>query len=183
MKLFTILFISLLATTAKAQDSTFVWTENRTIQWDDFLGQANDSSSYDAEVFAEVCYKYEFSKKRSPKFEVFALFNRSTSWCKPGRQTESLLKHEQLHFDIAELYALKLKQQFESFSYSENFAQEILQMFNALKAEYHIMQARCDEETNHSLNKEKQAGWEAYVNNELQKASGYATLSQAETKK
>ena len=169
--------------TLKAQDSIYIWAENRTIRWDDFLGQVNDSSIYDAEAFAEVRYKYEFQENGSPKFEVFATFNRRTSWSKRHRQSESLLRHEQLHFDIAQLYALKLKEEFERYQYTDDFTREIQQIFNGMKAEYHFMQIQCDEATNHSLNKEKQAEWENFVSRELQKFNSYAAVSQVQTKK
>lgn len=162
---------------AVAEDSIYVWTKNRSIEWTDFLGRVNDSSDYDAETFAEVCYKYNFSKGCLPKFEVFATFNKYTSWSKFQRQTKSLLKHEQLHFDIAQLYAIKLEKRFLHYKYTANFASEVREIFNAVKAEYHFMQMQCDEATNHSLNKEKQADWEAYVNNELQRADGFAILT------
>jgi hypothetical protein len=153
----------------KASDSLFIWTESRPLQWNDFSRHLNDNSQFDAEVFAEVRYKYTFSAITDFKFEVVAVFNKNTSWSRISRQTEDLLKHEQLHFDIAELYARKLKAEFEKYNYTENFEQEVQEIFNTLKNEYRLMQLKCDEDTNHSLNKEKQLEWEAFIFNELLK--------------
>ena len=181
--LLVLIGIVICSLTLQAQDSLYVWTEKRTIQWNDFLGRVNDSSNYDAEAFAEVRYKYEFQNIANPRFEVFATFNKNTSWSKPYRQSESLLRHEQLHFDIAQIYAIKLKEEFQHFKYTENFANEIQQIFNAVKAEYHFTQIQCDEATNHSLNKEKQAEWEAYVNQELQKSIRYTASNDVQPQK
>ena len=98
-------------------------------------------------------------------FEVSANFNKNTSWCRKEYQSETLLKHEQLHFDIAELFARKLKLAFSNYSYSRNYQNEILEIFEEKKLEYHAMQRRYDEETEHSLNMFKQKEWKTgYMN-------------------
>jgi hypothetical protein len=150
-----------------AQESSLLWNEQKPLSWADFSGQVKDSSAFDAEVFAEVRYKYTFYSLRDFQFEVFAIFNRNTSWSRTERRSEELLKHEQLHFDIAALHAQKLKDRFNSYNYTENFEQEIQQIFSELKEEYQAAQLKCDEETNHSVDKAKQLQWEQYVRNEL----------------
>src|SRR4051812_25317948 len=146
------------------QDNTVLWSENQSLQWKDFAGMVKDTSRFDAESFAEVRYRYNWTRHNQLNFEVYAHFNKNDSWYRPGTQTDGLLKHEQLHFDIAELYARKLKQAFETYSYSDNFQTEIVAIFNDLKNGYHQMQHIYDEETNHSLNSEKQAQWSNAIN-------------------
>src|SRR5207253_8804832 len=102
-----LIFISL---TTQAQENILVWNETTSIQWQDFSGTANDTSHFDAEVFTEVRYSYKFISLADFSFDVQAIFNKNTSWAKEVRKSESLLKHEQVHFDIAELYAMKLSQ-------------------------------------------------------------------------
>ncbi len=170
MKLFISFIVSFFAyTVVHAQDSLIVWTESRPLQWTDFSGAVKEDSKYDAEVFAEVQYRYIFLDKKHFKFDVFATFNKNTSWSKTAKQSEGLLKHEQMHFDLAELYARKLKEELENYNYTKNFAKEVIAIFEPIKKEYQLMQLKCDEETNHSLNKEKQLEWEAYLQNELLK--------------
>jgi hypothetical protein len=41
--------------------------------------------------------------------DVAAFFSPSGSWVKPEGKTPELLRHEQGHFDMAELYALRLR--------------------------------------------------------------------------
>lgn len=164
---FIITFFACIVT--NAQDSLIVWSGSKPLRWTDFSGPVKPGSEYDAEVFAEVQYRYIFKDKNNFKFDVFATFSRNTSWSRKSKQSEALLKHEQMHFDLAELYARKLQEEFEKYNYTENFAKEIVAIFEPLKKEYHSMQLKCDEETNHSLNREKQEQWEAYIQAELLK--------------
>ncbi len=149
------------------QENLIRWHENEPLQWADFTGRANDTSWFAAECFAEIGYRYKFNNFKDFQFDVFAKFNRNTSWIKKEYQSEALLKHEQLHFDIAELFSMRIKEMFENYNYTEDFETEIQLLFNKKKLEYHLMQHQYDEETNHSLNKKKQKEWEVYIANEL----------------
>lgn len=149
------------------QENAIVWNETQPLQWFDFAGPINDSSRFDAESFAEVKYNYQFNNARDFYFDVFANFNKNISWCKKEYRTQALLKHEQIHFDIAALYAKKLKEAFNNYHYSKDYKKEILQIFNQKRTEYHFMQQQYDEETNHSLNKVRQKDWEKFITEEL----------------
>jgi hypothetical protein len=149
------------------QENFLSWNESKRLEWNDFSGQTNDSSKFDAEVFAEVRYRYNFKNPDDFHFDVVANFNKNISWSRKQHQSQDLLKHEQLHFDIAEVYARKMKEMFDNYRYTENFSEEIVLLFNEKKLEYHAMQKQYDEETDHSLNKEKQTEWEVYVREEL----------------
>lgn len=163
----TLVFICFISLLTYGQEGLVAWNESKPLHWNDFSGKAKDTSVFDAEVFAEVRYTYQFNSLKDFHFDVRAHFDKSTSWSKSERQCEHLLKHEQTHFDIAELFARKMKADFETYNYTENFAAEILAIFNQKKLEYHAMQQRYDEETNHSLNKEKQKEWETYIMEQL----------------
>lgn len=168
MKNFLIIaFICAFASPLFSQSNTIIWNERQPLQWIDFAGNVNNNSSFDAESFAEVKYNYTFNSPTNFYFEVYACFNKNTSWYRKEYQSPQLLKHEQLHFDIAELYARKLKAAFDQFKYSKNFASEILQIFDEQKSEYHLMQHKYDDETNHSLNNERQNEWEQFIDEQL----------------
>src|SRR3712207_4091713 len=127
MKTFVFLvFTFLFSLSPFAQQNTLTWNEKQPLSWFDFAGEVNDTSLYDAESFAEVKYSYWYIGPDNISFTVSANFNKSTSWCKKDYRSEALLRHEQTHFDIAELYARKLKQAFENFRYSGDYQNEIL---------------------------------------------------------
>ena len=168
MKAFLIIaFICFVSASANGQERDIVWNENKPLQWFDFTGPVNDQSHFDAESFAEVKFSYKFNSPADFYFEVYANFNKKTSWCKKEYQSEALLKHEQLHFDIAGLYSKRLKEAFENYHYSKDYKNEIERIFNQKKSEYHQMQKQYDEETNHSLNKERQNDWEKFISDQL----------------
>lgn len=148
---------------------TIQWNENQQLTWEDFAGKVNDSSRFDAECFAEIRYNYKFHSPDNFEFDVCANFNKNTSWTRIGLQSNELLKHEQMHFNIAELFAKKLKRDFDTYSYTARYNMQILQVFDQVKIEYQAMQLEYDEETNHSLNKVKQKEWEDFIKNELRK--------------
>jgi hypothetical protein len=150
-----------------AQQNTVIWTEGQPLTWRDFTGPVIDTSHFDAESFAEVIYKYRFNSPKDFYFEVFANFNKNISWCRKEYESDDLLKHEQLHFDIAALYAQKLKVAFESYQYSEDYKNEITEIFNEKKTEYHLVQQLYDDETNHSLKKNNQKDWEKVISGQL----------------
>jgi hypothetical protein len=171
-----IAFICSVNITSFAQNA-ILWNEKQPLQWLHFSGPVNENSRFDAESFAEVKFNYVFNSPTDFYFDVYANFNKDISWCKKEYQTADLLKHEQLHFDIAGLYAKRLKAAFEGFQYSEDFKNEIQQIFDQKKTEYHLMQQQYDEETNHSLKKERQKDWEVSISvqlNELKYKFNYA---------
>lgn len=169
MKLIILTIAFLFCELAYSQYPVIYWNENAPLKWEYFSGKAKDTSTFDAEVFAEVRYTYQFNSANNYAFDVYAQVDPQTSWCKGAKQSAELLKHEQLHFDIAEVFARRIKQAFENYQYTENFSSEILEIFNQKKAEYHAVQRRYDEETNHSTDKEKQRFWEQQIQNELGK--------------
>jgi hypothetical protein len=169
MKIIFSIVASLFCSLAYCQEQVIYWNESVPLKWKYFSGKVKDTSAFDAEVFAEVRYTYEFFSTGDYRFDVYAQVDPQTSWCKGAKQSADLLKHEQLHFDIAELFARRIKQAFENYQYTENFSSEIEQIFNQKKAEYHAVQRQYDEETNHSIDKEKQRSWQQQVQNELSK--------------
>jgi hypothetical protein len=165
--LLIISFVSTITIHSFAQESRIIWNKTQLLQWFDFAGHVNDTSRFDAESFAEVRFTYNFKSPTNFSFDVFANFHKNLSWCKKEYQSEDLLKHEQLHFDIAGLYSRKLKEAFETYQYSNDYKNEIQQIFNQKKIEYHLSQQQYDVETNHSLNKERQKDWEKYIHEQL----------------
>lgn len=154
---------------ASSQENFIRWNLNQRLQWDDFSGKVCDTSKFDAETFAEICYRYTSDNLKDFKFEVYANFNKNISWRRKNMQCDALLKHEQLHFNIAALFAIKLNREFENYHYTSNYNEEILEIFNKNKFAYQAMQLQYDLETNHSLNRQKQQEWENNLDRELEK--------------
>jgi hypothetical protein len=111
------------------------------------------------------------------KAVVKCYFNPHKSWTK---DTESayLLKHEQLHFDITELFVRKLRAQLAKLGNDcEALSDHIEEYYQRNYKEFVAYQDRYDRESEHSLNKEKQADWEQKVARELAELDSYASLA------
>src|SRR5687768_6828529 len=85
---------------------TITWNEFYRLQWHDFQGEPQENSIGDAGTVVQIKAK-PYLVKKQVRYDVYALFNRKKSWARD--YSESLLAHEQLHFDIAELYARKIR--------------------------------------------------------------------------
>ncbi|MEQ9169109.1 MAG: DUF922 domain-containing protein [Fulvivirga sp.] len=175
--MFNIILFVLIANLAPTEyDGMIFWQEGRTIDWADFKGAPNPSSPFDAEANSGVRYTYTFTTQGSAaqvNFEVHSFFNAEQSWIKSQKQTDLLLEHEQLHFDISELHARKLKKAFGEYHFSKSPKKEIEKIFNKINKERAEMQVKYDHESDHSKNKLAQAKWKAFVKAELSTLSRF----------
>lgn len=102
-------------------------------------------------------------------FEVVTYFYPAISWYQPALCDSLILSHEQLHFDISELYARKLKKRLLAQTYIygnvKSNVKSIYQHNNKLLDDF---QNKYDEETNFSRNREKQEAWRLHIEKALQ---------------
>lgn len=170
--LFTSLFVALLNLTGTAQAPLIKWGKNVKIVWSDFKGKPEVNSPFAAMSAVGFNYKYSSSSNRKTytiKFEIYSTFDRNKSWSKRDLQTKSMLKHEQLHFDIAALVSREFKKDAENRSYSKNYKNEVVALFNRYSTSLQKLQQKYDAQTSHGKNKFKQKEWENLVHQELLK--------------
>lgn len=92
--------------TGKEFSAAIRWSDER-LTWEDFQGVPNAASAGDAATAIRI--KAEpFYRKKKLNYSIHADFIPSKSWYR--FKTDALLGHEQLHFDLAELYARKARQ-------------------------------------------------------------------------
>ncbi len=160
------------------------WEENKKLTWIDFQAKPDPGNKYYALTNSGLSYGYSSTTRNGKltlNFTVFSYFDKSESWGKTGKQTPELLAHEQLHFDITELNARRLKKIFDNFPFTANYKKEIDGLTNTLLQASHDMQARYDAETDHSVNKEKQKEWETLIAAELTKLNKNTTAPPAQS--
>jgi predicted secreted Zn-dependent protease len=100
------LFISLTGFNTDGDQNKLVWSDHGQLTWEDFKGQPKQNSFGDALTAVNISAK-PYVKNRKLNYAVKAYFLKDKSWCKV--RSGNLLEHEQLHFDIAELYARKVR--------------------------------------------------------------------------
>jgi hypothetical protein len=140
-----------------AQQQHMEWSKDTRLSWNDFKGTPDASNPFLAVTHAGFGYKYN-ANQDSIHVETSTHFKPLSSWVK--RPSEHLLLHEQLHFDIAEyfrrVFVNKLSKSTVAFGTAKQFIPEL---YAQTLAELRKEQLRYDEETNHSVNKEKQEAW------------------------
>lgn len=143
------------------------WREEQKLKWSDFKGTPKRLSPNEALTDSGMSIELKCDNNTSEVI-VKCFFDRTKSWTK---DTESvyLLAHEQLHFDITELFVRKLRKQLVALgSDCRQLNEHIEKFYNENYKDYVAYQDAYDRETHHSLNKEKQAFWEEKVKQELE---------------
>jgi hypothetical protein len=96
----------LLPLTFPANTEEIKWTERRQLAFSDFNGQMPASTPWAALTSSYVYFTYAPRMVNYQRFSVYASFRKKESWMKV--KNEEVLNHEQLHFDITEVFARKL---------------------------------------------------------------------------
>lgn len=95
-------------------------------------------------------------------------FDYAGSWMlKSETHNEGLLKHEQGHFDLNEIYTRKMFQQCKSFKFTGNFRNEIYTIMQAENNELKQVQQIYEKETAHGTNESGQSDWNDKIATEL----------------
>jgi len=150
------------------------WNENRKLTWSDFKAAPKKLSPNAALTESGMSIELKCDGKTSEAV-VKCYFTPDKSWTK-DKQSAYLLRHEQLHFDITELFVRKLRLQLARFGNNcEALSKHIEEYYQRNYKEFVAYQAAYDQESEHSLNKEKQAYWEAKVARELAELKNLAS--------
>ena len=148
------------------------WSTDRRLTWEDFKGKIPPAADPAATTASGISYKYSANLIHHEvhlDFEVGAFFYPNESWYKPSVCDDLVLSHEQLHFDITELFARKMRDKLNRTSFSDNVKAEIRKIYKDILVELKDYQELYDWETNFSRNKEKQLEWNKKIAAALEK--------------
>lgn len=167
----SIIFTFLLGVSfAAAQDYEVIpWTASTKLTWEDFKGEpTNDRAA--AITASGVTYRFSSERIRnkvSVDFEITAHFYPHKSWHKPDLSDANILAHEQLHFDISELFAREMRRRMKATKFTRNVRNEVKKIYNQINKEMNDFQNTYDAETNFSRDREQQESWELKVDEVL----------------
>jgi len=160
---------------AIAQDEyKLAWHKDSLLKWNDFKGPVDATSKFHAFTLAQIFFKSTWTLKNNKYTFTFtggSYLNTDKSWSVKAKQTPELLRHEQVHFDIAEIFSRMYLQTLNSAEYTATFKTTIDQITEDILRNMKVMQDLYDEQTDHSKEKKMQARWEIYIAN-LLKESG-----------
>ena len=165
--------------TVDTNSNRIAWEQDYQLDWNDFKGHANGTSSLDAYTMLGISLEVIGQKNGKVDMGVFGYFEKNKSWVKSGEKTNHLLSHERKHFDLCEVYRRKLIKKLEAKkSYDfDSFSDEVGKMFNENFEEYTKEQERYDEETHHSQKKEDQIKWNKFITKELLRLKKYDKIA------
>ncbi len=153
--------------------STIKWSENRKLTWKDFKGSPNKNIEGSALTTCKieiqpvnVLVDEKGNIKNYKSLKAVAIFFPELSWVK--KKKAHLLIHEQLHFDIVELYTRKLNRKFDELKEKKIAKFEsYLKAYKSLWAECRGTQQLYDKETEHGQLIEENQIWVDKIKKEL----------------
>ncbi|MDQ6527683.1 hypothetical protein [Flavobacterium sp. LHD-85] len=159
------------------EENTILWSNDRKLTWEDFKG-VPDSSSQSvlvtvAGTTSVINFEYKTIKNMMTSYKIESIFVKNKSWTITSDTL--VLAHEQLHFDITELYARRIRKTFDSLKSRKNYIED-----NYVKVyDHNIMQKNeLDDLYDNQVygNNMNQNRWIKKISNEILKLKKYEYL-------
>ena len=158
---------------AQGKDEQLIdWNASGRLTWNDY--KARPDPAIDAAALTTTYLGIEYNITSTGfSYAIQCRFSKDRSW--GLHQTDYILEHEQGHFDIAEIFARKLNRQMKGYQFNRNsYQQDLKKIYNDIMDEKENFQDSYDKETNHSINKEKQAEWLIKIKTMLEDLKAYS---------
>lgn len=171
--LFVLLF--LLSISFQEKDSKIIWGRN--LEWKDFECKKTNIHAEGVVAISATNVNYYIIKYTEDTLvlQIFAEFYKNESWKNTEwKLNEYLLKHEQIHFDITELYARKFRKELARIQINKTELDKISDLDAKITKELQTIQDIYDDETNHSILKSKQTEWEIKISKQLKQLELYS---------
>jgi hypothetical protein len=160
------ILLSFVTATGFQEADGMPWDPGYRLQWEDFRGTPPGSRRVAATTASGISYSYRTMGQEGAyrlDYEVTAYFYPDRSWYHPELCDSVVLSHEQLHFDISEIYARKMRNILGSRIFGPNVKAEVRQVFAQINRELSQFQQRYDSETDYSRDHEAQARWNRLI--------------------
>ncbi len=150
---------------------TIYYAKDRPLQWDDFSGKVNQSSTMAAVSFTGFSYNATIHDKTDTvQVQIYlqVYFVKAGSWVRPSDKDAHALAHEQLHFDIAKLMEEQFKDSLHLKKFDpEYYAIEIHWLYWDYWRKMNDIQEAYDRETENGRNHVKQMQWKDKITSAL----------------
>jgi len=155
------------------------WALDHELVWSDFRGFVDSThitqygESPSAVSVISISYTFDYLGTALSDIKVHCVFNKELSWTK-DTCSKSLLQHEQLHFDIDELYTRKIRKAIQEIT-TKGIADESVykDVINSIKDEANLKNQTYDDETHTGTIEKEQERWRKMIKCELSKLSEY----------
>lgn len=172
LKAFLLFVLPAAAIAQEAEEELINWSSSKRLTWADYKASPDPASDAAASTTTYLVISYNLSNENF-SYKIESKFSRTRSW--GLHKTQYILSHEQGHFDIAEVFARKLNKKMSEYVFNrKTYQKELKKIYQDILAEKEEVQNRYDKETNHSINKEKQAEWLKKIELMLDEYKAYA---------
>jgi hypothetical protein len=171
--IFFLINFYLLPIEVKPKPREITWSEHQKLTWEDFQGTPDSTyRGYYASVNIRIDVK-AYCQYDKLQYTVRTVLNPQESWTK-NRESESLLRHEQLHYDVSELYTRKIRREFKKIERQCHFRNfPIRELTEKLLEQWDKEQIRIDRETDHGRFQIAEVNWERKISSELAALQDY----------
>ncbi|MDQ3535523.1 MAG: DUF922 domain-containing Zn-dependent protease [Bacteroidota bacterium] len=160
-------------------DQLICWQEGRKLDWSDFQGTPDTIITHIgtlAVAATSAPIRYSLNQKGNViSIKVKVEFLKNISWTTDT--AKSVLIHEQLHFDIAELYGRKIREKVANLNKETNI-ESIHKEVKRLIKERNDTEDQYDIRTGHGIIDFVQQEWADKIAKELEKLKEYATSAE-----
>lgn len=146
-----------------------VWSNDYQLQWKDFAGSVKDQNGMDAMTACVV----EPKKDKEGNASIICYFDKKSSWRIKKKETDNLLRHEQYHFNLSEIFTRKIRKEVIE-KKAEYASKEFNKIFKKIWKDCEKEQRKYDKETNHSRVSEEQSRWETEIDKQLQELNDFS---------
>ncbi len=180
------------AAAAPVEVTGIAWRADRPLTWADFRGPVDPAAARTtgARTSATLIWAYHYAleqggegcRYRITQMVAEATFDPQASWVRPGDEGPALLRHEQGHFDLAEVHKLMFDALARKLagparpctpgSSSAEIRRQVQAlvepMQRSLLHQLAELEERYDEETDHGLDDEAQKAWNERIQRALE---------------
>ena len=152
------------------------WSKQQPLRWNDYRVSQRNTIKHGFAVSAITSYQYYFLPRElhtDSCLNVLTLFRKKTSWVKDTVE-QIVLEHEQIHFDIAELYARKIRERFQSFRGTQCSVSDIYYQVDSLLDAADRYQELFDRDTFYGRSSRIQERWRDQMDTELKQLEEFS---------
>ena len=165
-------FIFPLLLLSELEEYLIKWNENRKLTWADFKAEPLKMDGTVAITSTHLGFSYNVANGKIT-YKIDCWFDKNKSWGLV--KNDWILKHEQGHFDIAEIFARQLNKSVSEYQYNKTtFQKDLTAIYQSVVEGKEKFQQQYDDETDHSRNKTKQEEWFKRIESELKQNKSWA---------
>lgn len=169
------------------------WVADRPLVWSDFRGavapDAEPSAAALTAASVSLGYALEVRRGRGCEYEITAIetsaeFHPEQSWVRDGARIDSVLEHEQGHFDLTEVFRAVLEQEAnvlvgrtqrcataDMSAIEAEVGERVASIRERIFAELEQVQSQYDAETGHGTLPDQQRAWTSRIRAALRRGA------------